>query len=445
MVLDKLGDKFKEILSKIARSIFVDDKLINELIKEIQRALLTADVNVNLVSELTKSIKERALKEKTKLDQRTHLINIVYEELTKFLGDEKSELEIVKKNPFKIMMVGVYGSGKTTSIAKIANYYKKRGYKIATLGLDVHRPAAIDQLEQLCNKIKVDCFTNRKEKNPIKIYNEFKDKYIKYDLLIIDTAGRDSLDKELVKEIKELNQEIKPDEKILVISADIGQAAQELAKCFHENCGVTSVIVSKLDGTARAGGALTGTAATGAKIKFIGTGEKIDDLETFNPKGFVSRLLGMGDLESLLEKAKDVIDEEKAGDMKDRMMSGEFDLNDLYEQMKAMKKMGPLNKIMEMIPGFSGMKLPKEALQVQEGKLEKWKYIIDSCTKSERNDPELIDGERAERIAKGSGTSVSEVRELIKQYRMAKKMMKMMKGKDPEKMLKKGRIPFKLK
>ena len=185
-----------------------------------------------------------------------------------------------------------------------------------------------------------------------------------------------------------------------------------------------------------------GAASTAGRA---GVGEKADDLETFNPKGFVSRLLGMGDLEALLEKAKEVIDEENAGDIKDRLTSGEFNLNDLYEQMKAMKKMGPLNKIMEMIPGFSGLKMPKEALQVQEGKLEKWKYIIDSCTKKERNDPELIDSKRAERIAKGSGTTISEVRELIKQYRMAKKMMKMMKGKDPEKLLKKGRMPFKLK
>jgi signal recognition particle subunit SRP54 len=445
MVLDGLGNKFKDMLNKVAKAIFVDDKLINEIIKEIQRALLQADVNVKLVSELTKSIKERALKEKTKLDKRTQLVNIVYEELVKFLGDEKSEMEITRNKPFKVMMVGVYGSGKSTTVSKLANYYKKRGYKVAALGLDVHRPAAIDQLEQLCSKIKVDCFTDRKEKNPIKIYNEFKDKYSKYDVLIIDTAGRDSLDKDLIKEIKELNSEIKPDEKLLVISADIGQAAQELAEGFHDSCGVTGVIISKLDGTARAGGALTGTAATNAKIKFVGTGEKVDDIETFNPKGFVSRLLGMGDLEALLEKAKEVIDEENAGDMKDRLTSGEFNLNDLYEQMKAMKKMGPLNKIMEMIPGFSGIKLPKDMLQVQEGKLEKWKYIIDSCTKAERNDPELIDGKRAERIAKGSGTNTSEVRELIKQYRMAKKMMKMMKGKDPEKMLKKGRMPFKLK
>ena len=445
MVLENLGSKFKDILNKVAKSLFVDDKLVNELIREIQRALLQADVNVKLVSELTKSIKEKALKEKTKLDKRTHLVNTVYEELVKFLGDEKSELEITKNKPFKIMVVGVYGSGKSTTISKLAHYYKKRGYKIGVLGLDVHRPAAIDQIEQLCHKIQVDCYTNRKEKNPIKIYNEFESKFSKYDILFIDTAGRDSLDRELVREIKEFNDKIKPDEKLLVLSADIGQAAQGLSEGFHENCGVTGVIVSKLDGTARAGGALTGTAATGAKVKFIGVGEKIDALEVFNPKGFVSRLLGMGDLEALLDKAKDVLDEERAGDMKDRMMSGEFDLNDLYEQMKAMKKMGPLNKIMDMIPGFSGVKLPKDLLQVQEGKLERWKYIIDSCSKQERRNPDLIDAKRAERIAKGSGTNTSEVRELIKQYRMAKKMMKMMKGKDPEKLLKKGRMPFKLK
>ena len=445
MVLDNLGSKFKEILNKVAKSIFVDDKLINELIKEIQRALLSADVNVQLVSELTKLIKERALKEKTKLDQRTQLVNIVYEELTKFLGDEKSELDIIKKNPFKIMIVGIYGSGKTTTLSKLANYYKKRGYKVAALALDVHRPAAIDQLEQLCNKLKVDCFVDRKEKNPVKIYKELSDKYKKYDILFIDTAGRDSLDKELIKEIKELNEEIKPDEKILVISADIGQAAQELAKGFHENLGVTSVIVSKLDGTARAGGALTGTAATGAKVKFIGVGEKVDDLETFNPKGFVSRLLGMGDLEALLEKAKDVLDEEKVGDIKERLTSGEFNLNDLYEQMMAMKKMGPLNKIMEMIPGFSGMKMPKEALQVQEGKLTKWKIAMDSMTKKEREFPDIIDGDRIKRISKGSGVPESEIRDLLKQYKMAKKMMKVMKGKDHEKMLKRGKMPFKLK
>ena len=444
MVLDKLGGKFRDVLGKVAKSMFVDDKLINELIREIQRALLSADVNVKLVSELTKSIKERALNEKTKLDKRTQLVNIVYEELVNFLGDEKSELEVTKKKPFKIMMVGVYGSGKTTTISKLAHYYKKRGYKIGVLGLDIHRPAAIDQIEQLCEKVQVDCYTNRKEKNAIKIYEEFKDKYSKYDILFIDTAGRDSLDKELIKEIKGLNDKIKPDEKLLVLSADIGQAAQELSEGFHKNCEVTGVVISKLDGTARAGGALTGTAATGAKVKFVGVGEKVNDLETFNPKGFVSRLLGMGDLESLLDKAKDVLDEEKAGDMKDRMMSGDFNLDDLYDQMKAMKKMGPLNKIMDMVPGMSGMKLPKDMLKTQEGKLEKWKYAMDSMTKKEKKYPDTLDANRIKRISKGSGVAESDIRELIKQYRTAKKMMKMMKGKDPEKMMKKmGK--FKLK
>ena len=444
MVLDKLGGKFRDVLGKVAKSMFVDDKLINELIREIQRALLSADVNVKLVSQLTKSIKERVLKEKTKLDKRTQLVNIVYEELVNFLGDEKSELEVIKKKPFKIMMVGVYGSGKTTSISKLAHYYKKRGYKIGVLGLDIHRPAAIDQIEQLCKKVQVDCYTNRKEKNAIKIYEDFKDKYSKYDILFIDTAGRDSLDKELIKEIKGLNDKIKPDEKLLVLSADIGQAAQELSEGFHKNCGVTGVVISKLDGTARAGGALTGTAATGAKVKFVGVGEKVNDLETFNPKGFVSRLLGMGDLESLLDKAKDVLDEEKAGDMKDRMMSGDFNLDDLYDQMKAMKKMGPLNKIMDMVPGMSGMKLPKDMLKTQEGKLEKWKHAMDSMTKKEKKYPDTLDANRIKRISNGSGIAESDIRELIKQYRTAKKMMKMMKGKDPEKMMKKmGK--FKLK
>jgi signal recognition particle subunit SRP54 len=217
-----------------------------------------------------------------------------------------------------------------------------------------------------------------------------------------------------------------------------------LSEGFHKNCGVTGVVISKLDGTARAGGALTGTAATGAKVKFVGVGEKVNDLETFNPKGFVSRLLGMGDLESLLDKAKDVLDEEKAGDMKDRMMSGDFNLDDLYDQMKAMKKMGPLNKIMDMVPGMSGMKLPKDMLKTQEGKLEKWKHAMDSMTKKEKKFPDTLDANRIKRISKGSGVAESDIRELIKQYRTAKKMMKMMKGKDPEKMMKKmGK--FKLK
>lgn len=445
MVLDKLGSSLKETLNKITRAIFVDEKLIDELIKDIQRALLLADVNVKLVFNLSKSIKERALNEKLdkSSSQREHLVKIVYEELVKFLGDEKSELIIAQKKPFKIMLVGVYGSGKTTTISKLAKYYSKRGYKVAALGLDVHRPAASEQLEQVCKQINITSFVNKKEKDASKIYKEFSKEFSKYDILFIDTAGRDSLDQELITELRELNDEIKPDEKILVLSADIGQAAQKLASGFHESCGVTGIIISKLDGTGKGGGALTGASATNAKIKFIGVGEKSDDLEVFNPKGFVSRLLGMGDLEALLEKAKEIIPEEKAKDIQEKFLKGNFTLVDLYEQMRAMKKMGPLNKIMEMIPGFGQMKLPKEVLEVQEGKLEKWGFIINSCTRKELENPDLIDGKRAERIAKGAGVNSSDVRDLVKQYRQSKKLMKMMKGGDPEKLMKKfqGKMP----
>jgi len=437
MVLEKLSNSLKDTLKKIAKAIFVDEKLVDDLIKDIQRALLGADVNVKLVFELSKSIKERFLKEKSLpgINAREQLIKIVYEELVRFLGDEKSEIVIQDKNPFKIMMVGVYGSGKTTTIGKLAKYYFKRGYKVACLGLDVHRPAATDQLEQVCNKINVQCFVNKNEKNPLKVYKEFD--YSKYDILIIDTAGRDSLTDDLIKELKDLNDLIKPDENILVLSADIGQSAQKLAQGFHDACNITGIIISKLDGTGKGGGALTGAVTTNAKIKFIGVGEKAEDLELFNPKGFVSRLLGMGDIELLLEKAKDAISEEKAEDIQDKLERGELSLIDLYEQMKSMKKMGPLNKVLEMIPGFGQLKMPKEMLEIQEVKLEKWEHILKSMTKKEIENPELIDGKRVERISKGAGVNQGEVRDLLKQYKQSKKIMRLMKGGNPEKLMKK--------
>lgn len=447
MVLDKLGSALKETLSKIAKSLFVDETMVNELVKDIQRALLQSDVNVKLVFELSTAIKKRALDEKVPpgVSQREYLVTIVYEELTKFLGGEKNEIVIDKtKKPFKIMMVGLFGSGKTTSLNKVAKYYQKRGFKIATVGLDVHRPAAPQQLKQLSEKLNIPCFINEKEKNALKVYKEFEKNYAEYDILLIDTAGRDALSEDLVEELFVLNNYIHPDEKLLVISGDIGQAAQKQAESFHSACGVTGVFITKLDGTAKGGGALSACAVTQAPVKFIGVGEKPDDIETFNPKGFVGRLLGMGDIEALLEKAEEAMSKESAEDMGRKMLKGDFNFLDLYEQMQAMSKMGSLSKLVEMIPGLGGAKIPKEMLEGQEGKLKKWKIIMQSCTKEELEDPDIIARERIDRIAKGSGTSVQEVRELLKQYKQSKKMMKMVGGmEDPEKMMKKlkGKMP----
>ncbi len=447
MVLDKLGSSLKETLKKIAGSTFVDEKLVNELVKDIQRALLHSDVNVQLVFDLSKRIKERALKEETPagLTKKEHLVNTVYEELVKFLGEQAASIETEKK-PTKIMMVGLFGSGKTTTIGKLAKYFQKRGKKVCAIGLDVHRPAAPQQLKQVMDQISAEAFIHEGEKDPVKIYKEFEKEIEKYDVVLVDTAGRDALSEDLIEEINKLNKLIDPDEKLLVISADIGQAAQKQAEAFHSSCGVTGVIATKMDGTAKGGGALTACAATEAPIKFIGTGERIDDLEPFNPKGFVGRLLGMGDIDALLEKAKEAIPEEKAEDMSKKFLKGDFNLMDLLEQMKAMKKMGSLSKLMEMVPGMGQLKLPKDMLNVQQEKMKKWEHAANSMTQEELEDPDILSASRIDRISKGSGVPAKDIRELIKQYRQSKKMVKMFKGKgtkNMEKMMKqfKGKMP----
>ncbi|RLE38835.1 signal recognition particle protein [Candidatus Woesearchaeota archaeon] len=448
MVLETLSSSLKDTLSKIAKSVFVDERLISELVKDIQRALLQSDVNVQLVFDLTKKIKERALKEKEPagLTKKEHLINIVYEELTNFLGKEPKKIEI-KKRPTKILLVGLFGNGKTTTAAKLGKFFQKRGYKIALMSTDTWRPAAFTQLQQLGKQINVPVFGNPNKKDPVSIYNEFEDELKKFDIVIIDTAGRDALSDDLIEELNEINKTVKADERILVISADVGQAAEKQARAFHETTDVTGVIITKLDGTAKGGGALIACSVTKAPVMFIGVGEKIDDLEKFNPPNFVGRLLGMGDIEALLEKAKDAITEEEAQDLGKKFLKGEFNLLDLYQQMEAMSKMGPLGKIMEMIPGLGQLKLPKDIIQVQEEKLKKWRFAMNGMTKEELEDPEIITGSRAERIARGSGVEISDVRELLKQYKQSKKMVKMFKGsgspRDMEKMIKKmkGKVP----
>lgn len=419
----------RETLRKVTSSLFVDEKLINELVKDIQRALLQADVNVKLVFGLTQTIKNRILKEETPagITKKEHLIKIVYEELTLFLGKETKELSVQAK-PTLILIVGLFGSGKTTTCSKLAKYIMKRGKKVAMLGTDIWRPAAFAQLQQLGKNISVPVFGDAHLKDAVTIYKKYEPELQKFDVVIIDTAGRDALSQELVDELNALNAYVKAQERLLVIGADIGQAAQLQAEMFHKSCNITGVIITRMDGTAKGGGALTACSVTGAPVVFIGIGEKTDDLDVFDPKRFVGRLLGMGDIEGLLEKAKEAMTQEEAEDLGQRLLRGDFTLIDLYDQMEAVSKMGPLGKIMELVPGLSQIKLPKEALHVQEEKLKKWRYVMNSCTKEELEDPDIIVGTRIDRIVKGSGCPVNDVRDLLKQYKMGKKMVKMFKG-----------------
>ncbi|MBT7903220.1 signal recognition particle protein [Candidatus Woesearchaeota archaeon] len=440
MVLEKLGSSLKDTLSKISGALFVDEKLVNELVKDIQRALLQSDVNVRMVFELTKEIKKRILKDEPPagLTKKEFLIKIVYEELVKFLGEKESKIDVSKK-PTRIMLVGLFGHGKTTTSGKLAKYYKKRGHKVALVSTDTWRPAAFIQLQQLGAQIEVPVFGNPKAKNPVDIFKEFEEELNKFDIVIIDTAGRDALSDELIEELNHIATEVQADERLLVIGGDVGQAAEKQAAAFHETCNVSGVVITKLEGTAKGGGSLIACSITGAKVKFIGVGEKIDDLETFVPERFVGKLLGMGDLEGLLEKAREAISEEDAQDMGKKLIKGDFNLIDLYEQMSAMSKMGPLGKIVDMIPGFGGLKIPKDMLKGQEEKLKVWKHMMNSMTKKELEDPEnVMTPSRIDRIATGSGKTISDVRELIKQYRQSKKMIKSFAGKSgsPEQMQK---------
>ena len=429
MVLEKLGSSIYEALRKVFRVGIVDEATVKELVRDIQRALLQADVNVKLVLEISKRIEERALKEKVPpgISRKEHIVKVVYDELTRFLGEKPATLKITPGKRRVIMLVGIQGSGKTTAAAKLARYLQKRGIKTALICADTYRPGAYAQLKQLAEKIKVPIYGNPKEKNPVKIAKEGLKQFKDYEIVIIDTAGRHKEEKSLIEEMKRLEKAIKPDEVMLVIDGTIGQQAAVQAKAFHEATPIGSVIVTKLDGSARGGGALSAVAAIGAPIKFIGTGEKIEDIEPFVPTRFVGRLLGMGDLETLLEKVREAevkIPEKKAK----AILSGKFTLTDMYEQFEAMKSMGPFKKILSMIPGFS-YNIPDDVLEVAEDRLEKWKVIIQSMTPKERENPKILNASRIRRIARGSGTTEKDVKELLKQYATMRKMLKTLRRK----------------
>ena len=422
-MFDKLGKGLSNLIRKIVTGTTIDKAVVEGVLEELKTILLQSDVDTEMADELIARIRKKCLEEKIPagLTLREHVLKVIYEELVKLLGEKPASLAGRKK----IMFIGLFGSGKTTSIAKLARYFQKQGLRPGLVALDYHRPAAIDQLVQLGKQINVPVFFDS-DKDPYKGAKDGIEKFKNFDTIIFDTAGRNALDSELAGELKKLGEIIKPDEVLLTIPADLGKVARTQSEAFNKLVGITGVLITKMDGTAKAGGALAATSVTGAKVKFIGTGEKIEDLEAYSPERFVSRLLGLGDLQTLMEKAKEAeIKPEKV----EKIIEGEFSLQDFYEQIEAMQKMGPLKQLGKMIPGLGMMKLPEGMMEKQEEKMKNYKYILQSMTKKEKENPSIITSSRIKRIAKGSGRTETEVRELISQYNKMKKLLKQMGGK----------------
>lgn len=423
MGLDTLSNSLKDAMKKLAGKTVIDRAAVDELVRDLQRALLSSDVNVKLVMELSKQIKARSLDENLPkgINAREHVLRIVYQELVNLVG---KEAEFALK-PQKILMAGLQGSGKTTTTGKLCRYFQRKGLKVGAIGADNFRPGAYAQLETLCKKINVPSYGDPKEKDAVKIVKDGLAALKDVDVVIVDTAGRHALEDDLIDEITEVNAYLKPDHRWLVIDAALGQAARDQAKRFHEAIGIDGVIVTKMDGTAKGGGAMSAVAETQSGIVFIGNGETIDDLERFDANGFISRLLGMGDLKALVEKAEESINAEDVD--VNAMLRGKFTLNDMYKQLEAVQKMGPLKQVLSMLP-MGNMNVPSDALEGTADKMKKFRIIMDSMTPEELDEPALINTSRMMRVAKGSGSTIEEVRDLIKYYKMMQKTLKGFRG-----------------
>ena len=421
MVLEKLGSSLRDALRKIAGASYVDDSLIKEIVRDIQRALIQADVNVQLALSVTKELHRRALEEKPPagMSPREHVVRIIYEELVKILGAAR-EVPIQKQ---RILLVGLYGQGKTTTAGKLGKYFQKKGLSVGFIAADVHRPAAYDQLKQLAEQINATFHGDPKEKDAVKIAKAGTKALHLADVVIVDSSGRHALEPDLIKEIEAVAKAVHADERLLVLDATVGQQAGPQAKAFHDAVGITGVIVTKLDGTAKGGGALSAVAEVKAPIVFIGVGEKVDDLEKFEPPRFISRLLGMGDLETLLEKAQEAIDEEKAEALTKKIIAGKFTLHEMYEQIEMLTDMGPMRKLAALIPGVSG-KMKDADMETTQARLRRFRIIMDSMTDEEMTDPKLVKSSRVQRLARGAGVSPREVKELLRNYEMSRKAIK---------------------
>jgi len=421
MVLEKLGSSLREALRKIAGASYIDEALIKEIVRDIQRALLQADVNVQLALSITRELQRRALEEKPPpgMGPREHVVRTIYEELVKILGAAR-EIPTQKQ---RILLVGLYGQGKTTTAGKLGKWFQKKGLSVGLLAADVHRPAAYDQLRQLAEAIKASFYGDPKEKNAVRLVRTGVKALGAADVILVDSSGRHALEPDLIEEIRAVAKALAADERLLVVDATIGQQAGPQAKAFHDAVGITGVIVTKLDGTAKGGGALSAVAEVKAPIVFIGVGEKIEDLERFDPPRFISRLLGMGDLESLLEKAQEAIDAQKAEQLTKKLLAGKFTLHEMYEQIEILTDMGPMRKLAALIPGVAG-RMKDEDMEGTQAKLRKFRVIMDSMTDEEMKDPKSVKSSRAQRIARGAGVAPRDVKDLLHHYEMTRKAIK---------------------
>lgn len=422
-MLDRLGTSLKDALKKLAGKTVVDRAAVDELVKDLQRALIQADVNVKLVMALSQAIKTRSLEEEPPkgMSVREHVLRIVYQELVRLMGPTGE----VKLGPQIILMAGLQGSGKTTTTAKIARYFQRKGLRVAVICGDTFRPGAYEQLSTLCSRIHVPCFGDPTDKDARKMVREGLKVHTGTEVVIIDTQGRHALEADLIQEIIDINTLSNATHRWLVIDAALGQQASEQARRFHEAIDIDGVIITKMDGTAKGGGALSAVAETKSGIVFIGSGETIEDLERFDPDGFISRLLGMGDLRALVERAEESISE---GEIDvNAMMRGKFTLRDMYKQLEAVNRMGPLKQIMSMLP-MGNLELPGEAYDMTSAKMAKYRIIMDSMTAAELDEPSLLSSSRVQRIAIGAGATPDEVRELLKYYKTMKRALKGVRG-----------------